>query len=312
LTDLTRGELQPESTARGNHNHRYRLVGLLYGLAAITAWGCYFPFAKLILKKLSPIVFLIFRLGIGAMILVTLSVRLRKSFRVKKSDTAGIILAGLVGVVLHQLIQLTGLKHTTATNTGWILTLIPPLTGLLGWIFLKEAVSLKQIAGLVIAMIGLSLFVSRGKPTSLSLVRNYGDVLALTSVATWSVYTVLTKSRLTRYDPLPVSAIHMGLGFAFFFLIGGWRIATEVAFLGTEDWVTIVLIGIVPSGLAYYWWNAALKRMTSVNTSTFLFLEAVVASLAGFLLLGERFTLPMVAAAGFIILGVYITQATRD
>ena len=146
----------------------------------------------------------------------------------------------------------------------------------------------------------------------LSLIRNIGDVLALVSVVTWSVYTVMTKSRLTTYDPLPISAIHMGLGFVAFLLIGGWRIPSEIGTLDGREWLIVVLIGIIPSGLAYYWWIAGLKRLSAVGTSTFLFIEAIVASVAGFLLLGERFTVPMVASGVIIIIGVWVTQLRRN
>ena len=60
---------------------RDSLVGTIFVLAAITAWGLYFPYAKLILQKLSPTVFVVFRFGIGLLVLLALSVRLRKSFR---------------------------------------------------------------------------------------------------------------------------------------------------------------------------------------------------------------------------------------
>jgi drug/metabolite transporter (DMT)-like permease len=127
---------------------KQHLAGMLCVLAAITAWGVYFPFAKLILAKLDPMVFLVFRLGIGALVLFMLSVRQGKSFALRRPDLGIVLLAGLIGIVLHQLAQVIGLQHTTATNTGWILTLIPPMSGLLGWVFLKERIALRQIAGL--------------------------------------------------------------------------------------------------------------------------------------------------------------------
>jgi drug/metabolite transporter (DMT)-like permease len=284
------------------------LVGMVYVLAAITSWGVYFPYAKLILTKLSPDVFLVLRLGIGAAVLGLLTVRLGKSVRVERGDVASVIAAGVVGIVLHQLIQLTGLKYTTATNTGWILTLIPPVTGLLAWMFLKERITIRQMAGLLIAMIGVFEFVAKGKPSTLSFTGNVGDLLALGSVLTWSAYTIMTKSRLSRYDPLPLTTIHMVLAFAFFLVMSGWKMPAQLGVLDVRDWITIVAIGVVPSGLAYYWWNAGLKRLTAVNTATFLFIEAIVASVAGALLLGEAFTLPMVVFAGFIVIGVYIAQ----
>jgi drug/metabolite transporter (DMT)-like permease len=205
-----------------------------------------------------------------------------------------------------------GLQHTTATNTGWILTLIPPMSGFLGWVFLKERIALRQIAGLIVAMIGVVFFVSQGAPSELSFVRNIGDVLALASVVTWSVYTVMTKSRLKTYDSLPISAIHMGLGFVAFLLIGGGRIPSEITALDPLEWLIVILIGIIPSGLAYYWWFAGLKRLSIIGTSTFLFIEAIITSITGFLLLGERFTIPMVVAGVVIIIGVWVTQARRD
>ncbi len=286
-------------------------IGALYVLGAITAWGSYFPFAKMILERLSPEVFLIFRLGIGTVILLLLSRRLRKSFAVRRRDLLILIAAGCIGIIAHQMIQLTGLRYTTATNTGWILTLIPPVTGVLGWLFLKERITARQIIGLGVAILGVVLFVSRGDPTQLSFIQHYGDLLALLSVGTWSVYTVVTKSRLSRYDALPVSAMHMGLGFLFFLLLAGRDIPAQIAGLEPLHWLVIALIGVIPSGLAYYWWNAGLQRLSAVNTSMFLFIEAIVASLAGALLLGEAFTPSMALYAAIIVAGVTITQTAR-
>ena len=287
---------------------RDRLTGTLFVLGAIITWGAYFPYAKLILQKISPVDFLIFRLGIGAATLALLNLWLRKSFRIEKRDLVIVLGAGLIGIVLHQVIQLNGLRFTSATNTGWILTLIPPVTGLLGWFFLREHVRPRQILGLTIAMVGVVFFVSKGHPEQLSLGNNLGDVLAFVSVITWSIYTIMTKARLGRYDPLAVSAIHMYLGFVFFSLVGIWGIPARVGVLDLHDWVVIIAIGVIPSGLAYYWWNAGLKRLSAMDTSMFLFLEAIVASATGAMLLGETFTTLMVAFAVLIAAGVYVGQ----
>lgn len=287
---------------------RDALTGTLFVLAAITSWGAYFPFAKLVLQKLTPVDFLIFRLGIGAATLALLNLRLRKSFRIEKRDLAIVLGAGVVGIIIHQIIQLNGLRFTSATNTGWILTLIPPVTGLLGWLFLKERVRPRQVWGLAIAMTGVVLFVSKGHPEQLSLGKNLGDALAFGSVISWTVYTIMTKAHLQRYDPLAVSAIHMFLGFVFFALVGGWHVGSRVSALDWRDWTIIIVIGIVPSGLAYFCWNAGLKRLSAMDTSMFLFLEAIVASAAGALLLGETFTTSMAAFALLIAAGVYVGQ----
>ena len=287
----------------------HALSGALFVLGAIITWGAYFPYAKLILQKISPTDFLIFRLGIGTIVLALLNLRLRKSFKIEKRDLVIVLGAGAVGIILHQIIQLNGLRFTSATNTGWILTLIPPVTGLLGWFFLKEHVRGRQILGLAIATVGVVFFVSKGHPEQLSLGKNLGDVLAFASVITWSLYTIMTKARLGRYDPLAVSVIHMFLGFLYFALVGGWGLSTRLGTLTSHDWIVIIAIGAVPSGVAYYWWNAGLKRLSSMDTSMFIFLEAIVASVTASLLLSESFTLPMVGFAVIIAVGVYVGQA---
>jgi len=285
------------------------LLGVLFSLAAIIAWGVYFPLAKIVLQKLSPEVFLILRLGIGAAVLSALCVAAKLRVVIARRDLWIVLGAGCVGIIAHQLIQVNSLRLTSATNTGWILTLIPPVTGVLGWIFLRERVSLRQVMGLVIAVAGVLLLATKGHPGQLSLVRHWGDVLALGSVLTWSLYTVMTKSRLTSYTPLLISALHMTLGFLFFLGLGAGRLGGEIARLTGNDWLLIILIGVVPSGLAYYWWTAGLKRLSAMNTSMFLFLEAIVASAAGHWLLAEEFTALMAGCAVVIIVGVYVAQS---
>jgi drug/metabolite transporter (DMT)-like permease len=290
-------------------NHRSdALVGSLFVLGAIVSWGAYFPFAKLILQKLSPLVFLVFRFGIGAAVLFALSLQQGKSFRIQRRDWLGVALAAAVGIVLHQFIQLAALERTSATNTGWIITLIPPVAGIMAWVFLRERITLRQGIGLGIAMTGVVLFISNGRITDLSLGRNFGDLLAFGSVLTWSAYTIITKSRLQRYDPLPLSAIYMGLGCVVFFSLGAGSVVEEASRLTASEWIIVVLIGVIPTGLAYYWWNAGLLRLGTMNTSMFLFIEAIVASVVSYLVLGELFSTVMIAFAAVMVIGVYIAQ----
>ncbi len=288
-----------------------RLSGTLCVLGAVVAWGVYFPFAKIILQKISPSSFLIIRLGVGAASLYLLNVHFRKNLRIARSDWLFVVIAGVVGIILHQLIQLTGLKQTSATNTGWILTLNPPVAGILGWLLLREKVAIQKIIGLFVAMFGVALLVSHGHLDQLSLVRNWGDALAILSIGTWSVYTIMLKSRLSAYEPLGISAIHMFVGFVFFTAIGGTGFVREVGLMSASDWIIAIAIGVVPSGLAYYWWATGVQRLSVIDISMFLFIEAIVASLTGWAVLGESFTLTMALAAVVIICGVWVGQTRR-
>lgn len=288
---------------------RSTLIGTLFILAAITTWGAYFPFAKIVLRKLSPASFLIVRLGIGTVTLYLLNAHFRTSLRLERRDFAFIILAGVVGIVLHQLVQLQGLKVTSATNTGWILTLIPPVTGILGWFWLRERVALHKIIGLLIAMFGVTLLVTRGHLDQLSLGAHHGDLFVLLSVATWSVYTVMLKSRLGKYQPLAIAFCHMTVGFVAFGIVGTPGLLREIPTMDGRDWLITTLIGVIPSGLAYYWWAAGLQRLSALDTSMFILIEAIVASLAGWIVLDEAFTWGMLVGTMITIMGVWFAQS---
>src|SRR5512143_2915972 len=94
-------------------SRRDTLIGALFVLGAIITWGAYFPYAKLVLQKISPTDFLIFRLGIGAVVLALLNVRLRRSFHIEKRDLVIVLGAGVIGIIIHQIIQLNGLRFTS-------------------------------------------------------------------------------------------------------------------------------------------------------------------------------------------------------
>jgi drug/metabolite transporter (DMT)-like permease len=287
---------------------RDSLIGALFVLGAIMSWGLYFPFAILSLEHLTDAQFLTFRWGVGSLTLFVLTRSLRRSVHVRKRDWAAIIAAAAIGIILHQLVQVHGLRFTTAGNTGWILTLIPPLNGVLGWIFLGERVRLRQMLGLLIAIAGVLLFVSRGNIRQLSFINNFGDLLVLMSVFTWSGYTILTKARLRNYDALPLTLVYIVIGFVFFITEALIESGPQIPPLDTRGWLILLLIGVFPSGFAYYWWNAGLTRLSVINTSMYLFIGAIVATAAGAILLDETFTLPMVGFAIITVIGVTISQ----
>ncbi|MBD3298316.1 MAG: EamA family transporter [candidate division Zixibacteria bacterium] len=287
------------------------LVGVVFVLLAITTWGVYFSFAIIVLRKLTAIEFLMFRWGIGVCTLLLLNLAIRKPLRVAKADWPVVASAIVIGIVVHQLLQVNGLKYTTSTNTGWILTTIPPITGALGWIFLRERLRVRQIVGLIIAMTGVTLFVTNGNLSEMSLGNNLGDLLVFGSVFTWSIYTILTKSRLGRYDALGISIVYMLWGFGTFILLKLFESGLQIPSLTTAEWLIMLGIGVFPSGLAYYWWNAGLQRLTAVNTSMFLFIEAIVASSVGALMLGDVFSTAMVGFALLIVIGVSVAQGVQ-
>src|SRR5690606_1405155 len=116
---------------------------------------------------------------------------------------AQIALLGFVGVAVHLSIQAVGLSMTTASNTGWMVSLTPVFIALLAWRFLGERFTRMQGAGFLIAMSGALLIVvsQAGTLNILGLPSTLGDALAFSSAITWAIFSVLSKRVLAHRQP---------------------------------------------------------------------------------------------------------------
>ncbi|NIM28946.1 MAG: EamA family transporter, partial [Gammaproteobacteria bacterium] len=77
-------------------------------------------------------------------------------------------------------------------NTAIINALSPVVTSVAAAVFIKERLTLWNYAGVVLALLGVLVLISRGDLAVILAVRfNKGDVLMLLSVASWVIYALL-------------------------------------------------------------------------------------------------------------------------
>ena len=126
---------------------------------------------------------------------------LKKDFSMNLKSHAFIFILALIAV-FHLMIQVTGLKYTTASNTGWIIGTAPIFMAILAAIFLREKIGLLKIGGIIIAMFGLLLLIGKGNITNVDIIKNKGDLLVLASAFTWGVYSMVNKKISLSYSPL--------------------------------------------------------------------------------------------------------------
>ena len=95
-----------------------------------------------------------------------------------------------------------GLHTTTAMNAGLLHTTQPALTFLFAWLLLGDRMSLRQLGGLMIALIGVCTIVARGSLASLlGLEVTAGDFFVLLAFVAWAFYTALAKRLPRDLDP---------------------------------------------------------------------------------------------------------------
>lgn len=277
-------------------------------LLATIFWGISFIATKTALDELTPLMIIMFRLLLGISFLTVLALYTKKDFSIKLKQHAFILL--LAGIaVFHLWIQVTGLQYTSAANTGWIIGTAPIFIAIMGVIFFKEKINLRQSGGIVIAFTGLFLLISKGDFTSIDFISNKGDFLVLASSFTWGVYSIVNKKISLTYPPLmTILYLFMMMAVIIMPVTANKETLFSLEHLSVTGWISILFLGIFCSGISYVLWAQSLKDMDSSKVGAFLYFEPFVTVISAWIFLHENITIIMIISGIIIILGVIIVN----
>ncbi len=277
-------------------------------LLAILFWGASFIATKYLLDELSPETIISMRLILAISLLLTIALLQKRDFSINLKSHGYILLLAMIAV-FHLWIQVTGLKFTTASNTGWIIGTAPIFMALLGLFFFKEKLNALKVTGIIIATFGLLMLVGKGDPTNIDLIKNKGDLLVLSSSFTWGIYSMVNKKISLNYSPV-MTILYLFIMMAIIiipFTINDNAIKSVVNLSGI-GWIAILFLGLLCSGVAYVIWAYALREMESAKVGAYLYFEPFVTVIAAWILLREDITLFMILSGLIITAGVYLVN----
>lgn len=276
-------------------------------ITAVSLWGVSFVATKVCLNYLTPAEIIAARLVLAVPVLL-LVVRARgESFRFLLRQWKPALGCALV-LVIHLLIQVEGMKTTTATNTAWLITTIPVFIVVFAFIFLGERLTYVQGIGMALAAFGVLVLVSRGDLGSLDFIKSYGDWLVLASCLTWTIYTILNK-KLSSGPPLAVTTAILGM--AAIMAVPPVAIASGPAVyasLPSEAIWALLYLGIMCFGLGYWFWIEALSRKTAGQVGVYLYFEPISTMLVAPFILGESITPSLLGGGALVVLGVWLVE----
>ncbi|WP_374110535.1 DMT family transporter [Neobacillus cucumis] len=289
--------------------NRSRLSASLYALISISFWGVSFVSTKAVLEKLDPFSIIVLRFGIGALFLLLLLVLKRIRLLVSIKYLPHLIVLGILGVFVHQVLQATALLTINASSAGWLISLSPIFTVIISILFLHEKMTITRAVGMVLAITGVLLVTSTRSGHSFQFSINIGFFLMIMSTLNWAVYSVLLKSLRIPYPPLLVtfymSLIGLILTTPFIIRSKGW---VSLSLLNHTEWSHMLFLGVFVSGIAYWYWGKALEVLEASKVSMFLYLEPVSTLVAAVLLLQEKVLFISAAGGIIIIIGVIIVN----
>ena len=277
-------------------------------------WGASFASMKIAVRETSPFLAVWFRIAFG-MLVLTPAVFRRGEFRLpNRSELLPLACLGAQGVVFHQNIQFIAMGSAGVANANWIIAATPSLIALLGWLLLRERISLSAVAGLLVSGLGVLLVVGLGtKGLGTFRAGSLGDALIAVSALNWALFQILSR-KLVLSAPATFTVFWMNL------LALLLQTALLLAFppdyaqlraVSPMGWRAMLFLGAICSGLCYIFWYDGLSVMPTAKVAAFQFLQPVVGVFAAYFMIGERFTPFIYVGSTMIVIGVWMVNKRR-
>jgi drug/metabolite transporter (DMT)-like permease len=259
-------------------------------------WGVSFVVMKEALNAASTVLLLALRFTLAAVLLACV----RRTLQPSRSNWAS--LAGLL-LAIAFVLQTAGLRLTSASKAGFLTGLYIAVVPLLSWIVYKNAPQIREWAGIGTACAGMALMTWDGT----ALRAGSGEILTVGCAIVFAGHLLTVDRAVRDVDPMEVGWWQIAVCSLLLWLalpvIETPRITWSWAMAGTLA-VTAILATAMPFTLMAW----AQQHTTPVRTGLLLSLEMPFAALAGWLVLGERFTQASAAGAALILAGILLVE----
>ena len=207
------------------------------------------------------------------------------------------------GVLLY-----LALNYTTAINVSLVNSTQPALTVLCARLILGDKVNRFQFMGIVAAMIGVTIMVTRADIYILMALKfNIGDLITILATAVYALYAVNIRRMPTDLGLFPSVFVILVLGSIFLLPIYIWEtiFIRSVPFSATFI-VSAVTLAILVSILSLALWNTGNAIIGHNRASIFVNLFPVYSAILAVIFLGESVFFYHIIGAGFVCAGIFM------
>ncbi|SEL83462.1 DMT family transporter [Halomonas daqiaonensis] len=268
-------------------------------------WGLSFIFMRVASPEFGPVPLVLVRMGVGAALLVPLLLSVRY-LRLVRENAGKLFVLGLINHVLPFSLLALATTRLEAGFTSLINATTPIFTALLGALFFATPIQRQQYLGLAMALLGV--YVLSADRLDFALGGDGWFILAVLG-ATFC-YGVAGNYSKTRLAHLPVRVLAAGSTAmsALILLIPGLMLWPAEPISGLA-WANGLALAVLSTTVAFLLYFGLIASAGATATSTVTFLVPVSALLWGYLLLGERLDLQILAGMAITLVGTAI--ATR-
>ncbi|PIQ42784.1 MAG: EamA family transporter [Gammaproteobacteria bacterium CG11_big_fil_rev_8_21_14_0_20_46_22] len=241
---------------------------------------------------------------VGSLVTVPFYFKLPTRTAIAAKDLPALLFLGLLGFTFYNLCLNAGEITVSAGISAFMVGLVPLISLIIAFVFLKERLKRAAFMGVAISLVGL-LSMAMAEHHAHANVR--GIVLLFGAAMSMALYSTLQKPVLKRIHGLQFVCLAMWLGTLplLCFLPITWHDVSHVP-LSATLWV--VYLGIFPGVVSYALWSYVLMHLPACKTVMAMYAMPIVATFLGWVLLGEL--PPVMALVGGVlaVLGAFLAR----
>ena len=303
------GGVPPASQAKPHAPAKFGATDI--GLVIMAAiWGGHYTVLKIGLQTMEPFTFSAIRM-VGALIILSLlALTVRDTPRPSNKDIKNLLLLGLLGNGIYQLLFMIGMTTTRAGIAALIIAASPAWMAIIGRMLGKERVPPRGWMGIALQLLGVVCVVLSTHALEGSGGAATGTILILICGIVWSTYTVLLQPYTTRVHPLHLSTITLASGATLMFfaaLPGLMRLDfTQIA---PSAWWALSYSTILALIVAYLLYYRGIRVLGPTRTAAYANLQPVIAIVVAWAMLREAPALWQWIGTTFIMAGLLLSRS---
>ncbi len=293
-------------------NPRTKSYILLF--VATVIWGVAGPVIKYTEGFISPLVFLLYRLGISAVVgIVALSLTHHHNWPKSTGQRFWILIYCFLTTTVALGLLFLGYEKTSALTASVLNALYPILVALVGMLFLHERITRRENIGMGIALLGTILVTGIStSPTSL-----LGNLLIISALLVGVIGAVMVKL-LLRHPTNPSSLVHLSFIIGFVTLLpivlSQSSLSSILSTLFSAPWqahLGVLYMALLSGTAAYIMWDIGQKSIEIGESALFSYLYPLITLPLSILWLHEQVTTALIIGSLIIGVGVIVAETKR-
>lgn len=282
-------------------------IAYFQAFLAMLFWAFTFVWIKVALKFYHPIEIVFLRLVLANILLFLAMVVLRHKEKPAKEDMLRFMAVAFFEPFCYFLGEANGMQFVSPTLGSLIISIIPIVTFVGAWLFLKEKVTILLFLGLIISFIGVAVLAFESSELWATL---KGVLLLLFAVMGGMFYGISVRKLTLKYETLTIVMWQSFYGMLYFlplFLLFDFKdfVYMQHSALGLG---TIAAMSVFGSVGAFMLFTGVIRTLGVIRSNLTTNMIPVLTALMAFFWLGDRPTLRAIIGILLVIFGLVISQ----